>query len=271
MQRDLVIRARNGDHEAFSLLAEASFDQLLRTARLILRDDERAGNSLQHQPPSPGSTFSGSRSRPLRRLAPPAARSCPPSRGKRVRRRRAMEVESDPATAPPRTTCRKTAQTRDRSLSGGFTLRLTMEQRALLVVHHYLGPPDFDAAVALDVPVGTFRSRPNRSASLRAALGAGPRAVRQGSRSHDAARPVRCRSRLLARARHRRRSLKASSAGSGSHGRSPGPTGAAGEVGSRWVTEHLRSLARAGCHVPHLCPCGSSCSCSSPSWWRPRP
>ena len=37
MQRDLIIRARNGDHEAFSLLTEASFDQLLGTARLILR------------------------------------------------------------------------------------------------------------------------------------------------------------------------------------------------------------------------------------------
>lgn len=36
MQPDLVVRASTGDREAFSHLAAASFDQLFRTARLIL-------------------------------------------------------------------------------------------------------------------------------------------------------------------------------------------------------------------------------------------
>ena len=39
MQRDLVIRARNGDHDAFSALAAGAVDRLHRTARLILRSD----------------------------------------------------------------------------------------------------------------------------------------------------------------------------------------------------------------------------------------
>ena len=48
MQPELVLRARNGDHEAFDLLAKAAFDPLFRTARLILRrpapsDDDGLG------------------------------------------------------------------------------------------------------------------------------------------------------------------------------------------------------------------------------------
>ena len=53
MSQDLVLRARNGDHEAFTALVAASFDGLFRLARLILVDggDPR---------PIPGSThFAG--------------------------------------------------------------------------------------------------------------------------------------------------------------------------------------------------------------------
>ena len=54
--------------------------------------------------------------------------------------------------------------------------RLTPEQRAVLVVHHYLGLPDAEAAIVLDIPVGTFKSRLNRaSAALRAVLEADER------------------------------------------------------------------------------------------------
>ena len=57
----------------------------------------------------------------------------------------------------------------------GF-LRLTHEQRSVLVVHHYLGLPDAEAAIVLDIAVGTFKSRLNRaSAALRAALEADER------------------------------------------------------------------------------------------------
>ena len=46
----------------------------------------------------------------------------------------------------------------------------------MLVVHHYLGLPDAEAAIVLDIPVGTFKSRLNRaSAALRAALEADER------------------------------------------------------------------------------------------------
>jgi RNA polymerase sigma-70 factor, ECF subfamily len=55
-------------------------------------------------------------------------------------------------------------------LNRGFR-RLTAEQRAVLVVHHYLGLADGDAAAVLDIPLGTYKSRLSRaSAALRAAL-----------------------------------------------------------------------------------------------------
>jgi DNA-directed RNA polymerase specialized sigma24 family protein len=44
------------------------------------------------------------------------------------------------------------------------------------VVHHYLGLPDAEAAVVLDIAVGTFKSRLSRaSVALRAALEADER------------------------------------------------------------------------------------------------
>jgi hypothetical protein len=42
MQRDLVTRAREGDHDAFTALVAVSIDNLYATARLILRSDDLA-------------------------------------------------------------------------------------------------------------------------------------------------------------------------------------------------------------------------------------
>jgi RNA polymerase sigma-70 factor (ECF subfamily) len=61
-------------------------------------------------------------------------------------------------------------------LERGFA-RLSAEHRAVLVVHHYLGLSDAEAAMALEVPIGTYKSRLNRAhLSLRAALEADARA-----------------------------------------------------------------------------------------------
>ena len=47
MQRDLVIRASSGDHDAFSTLAAAAVDRLHRTAWLILRSEPDAADAVQ--------------------------------------------------------------------------------------------------------------------------------------------------------------------------------------------------------------------------------
>jgi RNA polymerase sigma factor (sigma-70 family) len=47
MQRSLVIRARDGDSDAFEALAAEAFGQLYRTAWLILRSSDQAADAVQ--------------------------------------------------------------------------------------------------------------------------------------------------------------------------------------------------------------------------------
>ncbi len=47
MQRELVRRAIEGDHDAFSSLVDASVDRLYAVANLILRDSDRAQDAVQ--------------------------------------------------------------------------------------------------------------------------------------------------------------------------------------------------------------------------------
>jgi DNA-directed RNA polymerase specialized sigma24 family protein len=60
-------------------------------------------------------------------------------------------------------------------LERGFR-RLNPEQRAVLVVHHYLDLSEAEAAAVLGIPVGTVKSRLNRATvALRAAIEADDR------------------------------------------------------------------------------------------------
>src|SRR4051794_7285049 len=47
MQRQLVVRAQAGDHEAFSVLVRGSYPRVFTVARLILRDLDRAQDAVQ--------------------------------------------------------------------------------------------------------------------------------------------------------------------------------------------------------------------------------
>ena len=47
MTRELVRRAIEGDHDAFSSLVDASVDRLYAVATLILRDPDRAQDAVQ--------------------------------------------------------------------------------------------------------------------------------------------------------------------------------------------------------------------------------
>ena len=76
MQRDLVVRARHGDLDAFSALTVTRTDRLFGAARLILRDPDLAEDAVQETlirawrslpaPPS-SATPAGSGARPDRR------------------------------------------------------------------------------------------------------------------------------------------------------------------------------------------------------------
>ena len=175
MQPDLVIRARNGDREAFSQLAAASFDQLFRTARLILRDDDLAADAVQDALLSAWVHIRAVRQPErfdawLRRLLVHACYR----ESRRAGRRRIMEIKVTPLGSPATGDLQGATAMRDQ-LERGLA-RLTIDQRAVLVVHHWLGLPDLDAAVVLDIPLGTFKSRLNRATTaLRAVLEADDR------------------------------------------------------------------------------------------------
>jgi len=81
-----------------------------------------------------------------------------------------MTKQSAAAAAPP------AAEVADRdTLDRGFR-RLRPEHRAVLVLHHYLGFSEAEAAAALSVPPGTIKSRLNRATSaLRSELEADAR------------------------------------------------------------------------------------------------
>ncbi len=175
MQRDLVLRARNGDHDAFTALATDAFDRLHRTARLILRSDELAADAVQEALVAAWLHIRAVRDPDrfdawLHRLLVHACYR----EARRVKHREIVEIHmTTPDTSGSGDAQEQTA-VRDQ-LERGFR-RLTPEQRAVLVIHHYVGLPDADAALVLDLALGTFKSRLNRaSAALRAALEADER------------------------------------------------------------------------------------------------
>jgi RNA polymerase sigma-70 factor (ECF subfamily) len=175
VQHDLVIRAKEGDHDAFSSLAAASIRHLLATARLIVHDADAAQDAVQDALINAWLDIKGLRDPDrfdawLHRLL---VRSCYRV-ARHNRGRRAIEVEFLPTDAPSTTDAQAAVVARDQ-LDRAF-LRLTVEQRAVLVAHHYLDLSDGDAATVLDIPLGTFKSRLNRaSIALRSAVEADDR------------------------------------------------------------------------------------------------
>ena len=174
MQRDLVLRARSGDHEAFASLATNAYGRLHRIARLILRREDVASDAVQEALTSAWLHIRSVRDPErfdawLNRLV---VRAC----HQELRRAKHGLIEIRVDGIEPAGVDDSTASLADRDqLERGF-LRLSAEHRAVLVVHHYLGLPDAEAATVLDIPVGTYKSRLNRAhQALRAALDADER------------------------------------------------------------------------------------------------
>ena len=183
MDRELVIRAQGGDHDAFAALASLAIGRLHTLARLILRDMARADDAVQDALLSAWLDIRGLRDPDrfeawLTRLL---IRACYRAAG-RERRRRVIETELRPSDAPVVADGVTHLALRDQ-IERGFR-RLSPEQRAVLVLHHFEGLSDRDAADALGIPVGTMKSRLNRAtAALRAALEADERQVPLARRS----------------------------------------------------------------------------------------
>jgi RNA polymerase sigma-70 factor (ECF subfamily) len=172
-QRELVERAMRGDHDAFAVLAGRFVARLDAAARLILRDPELARDAVQEG-------FIGAwRSLPTLRdpdrfeawLHRLVFRACIDTL--RRRGRRPMEVELMPIDGP--VISDMASHIADRDLLDAALRRLRPETRAVMVLHFYLGLPLTDVASALDIPVGTAKSRLNRGlADMRASINGDP-------------------------------------------------------------------------------------------------
>jgi RNA polymerase sigma-70 factor (ECF subfamily) len=170
MQRDLVIRAKNGDADAFAVLAAEAFGQLYRTASLILRSHDRAADAVQEALTAAWVHIRAVRDPErfdawLHRLVVNACYG----ELRRAKRRDVVEIHLPVPDVGGHGDAQDATALRDQ-LERGFR-RLTPEQRAVLVIHYYLGLPDADAAMVLEIPVGTFKARLHRASSaMRAAL-----------------------------------------------------------------------------------------------------
>ena len=183
MQRELVERAGRGDHDAFAALANAAIFRLDAAARLILNDPDLAKDAVQEALVRAWRDLPTLRNPDrfdawLHRLL---VHACYREAG-RVKRRGSFEVQVDPLVMPEASPAAFDGTgdlaidlaERDQ-LERGFR-RLDLDQRAVLVMHYYLGFSLDEAAVVLAVPPGTVRSRLHRAINaMRSALEADAR------------------------------------------------------------------------------------------------
>jgi RNA polymerase sigma-70 factor (ECF subfamily) len=175
MTRDLVERARRGDHDAFAELAGAAISRLDATAWLMLRDKDRATDAVQN------ALVRAWRDLPTLRdpdrfdawLHRLTVNACI-DEIRRVRRTRLDVDVTDLSNLPSVADAASAIADRDQ-LERGFR-RLEPEDRAVIVLHHYLDLPLPEVAATLGIPLGTTKSRLYRGLkTMRAALDADAR------------------------------------------------------------------------------------------------
>ena len=155
--RDLVERAQIGDREAFGALVGLISDRMYGLAARILRDSDLAEDALQ------GALISAWRELPTLRdpdrfeawVRKVLVHACYAE----ARRRRswAANVRILPVDGPAGADDIVTIEDRDQ-LDRAFR-RLSVEQRAVFVLHHHEGRSLVEIADTLGIPAGTARSR----------------------------------------------------------------------------------------------------------------
>jgi RNA polymerase sigma-70 factor (ECF subfamily) len=176
VQEELVRQAQQGDAEAFDSLARMVGDRCLAIAVRILRDLHLAEDAVQA-----ALITSWTELRTLRdpsRFEPWLHRILTNACYAEARRRkrwsegiRILPVESAYGSDDYLTVD-------DRDLLERAFRRLTLEQRAVLVFHHYLGLSISEVAARIGLPVGTAKSRLHyATGALRASIEADSRAA----------------------------------------------------------------------------------------------
>ena len=163
MTRELVRRAIEGDHDAFSSLVDASVDRLYAVATLILRDPDRAQDAVQEALMSAW--------KDIRALRDPDAWDAWLHRitvwacyraAKKERRRKTVELKVVPD--PERSAMPDPAAAlANRDLVEQQLNDLPIDHRAVIVLRYYLDLPLEEVGDILDIPVGTVKSRLHRA------------------------------------------------------------------------------------------------------------
>jgi len=175
MTRELVIRAQEGDHDAFTRLATGSVGRLNAVARLILHDTALVEDAVQDALVEAWRDLRSVRDPDrfdawLNRLL---VRACQDA-WRRRSRRALVEMPLQPIDDAPIADAQGAIADAD-ELERGLR-RLTLDQRAAVVMTYFLDLPLADVAAATGVPIGTVKSRLNRSMqALRASIEADSR------------------------------------------------------------------------------------------------
>jgi RNA polymerase sigma-70 factor (ECF subfamily) len=187
MDRDLVLRAQGGDADAFRELAMASHARLFKVAHGIVRDRHLAEDATQQALLRVW--------RYIRRLRDPdnfeawsyriVVHACYAERDRRIDT--VAEAGRDSIHEPASRDDYQAIADRDQ-LERAFG-RLSLEHRAVVVLHHLVGLPLEQVADTLEIRVGTVKSRLHRAmTSLRAAVEADDRVPDARAIHEEAAR-----------------------------------------------------------------------------------
>lgn len=177
MQRDLVIRARDGDLDAYSRLVRLAHPRLFNVANLILRDSDRAQDAVQDalllawrhvrslRDPEAWDAW-------LRRLTVNACYKV----ARKEKRRALVELHVTP-DAGTAGAADASSQVADRDWLMSELDQLDIDRRAVIVLHYYLDLSIPEVAEILDIPIGTAASRLHRGLeSMRRSM-----AIKQGA------------------------------------------------------------------------------------------
>ena len=181
VDRDLVEAARRGDREAYADLIRVRGDWLFAVAQRILRDVDRTEDAVQDALVIAWRDLRSLRDPDrfdawLRRLL---VRSCIAE----ARRERRLEarIRVLPMDIPGTSDDYLGIAARDELERA--VRRLPPEQRAILVLRHFVGLETAQIAETIGIPAGTVRSRLHHAhRAMRAALEADARAITAGGR-----------------------------------------------------------------------------------------
>jgi RNA polymerase sigma-70 factor (ECF subfamily) len=156
-QRELINRAKRGDHDAFAELVDGALRRLDAAARLILRDPDLAQDAVQESLIRAWRDLPGLRDPDrfdawLYRLTVNACLDLV-----RRRRRRPIEVELSPIDSI--NTPDHSRAFAERELLDAALRRLDPGHRAVVALHYLLGMPLQEVATSLGIPYGTAKSR----------------------------------------------------------------------------------------------------------------